>query len=206
MMQATLALVGFAARACRVVAERRLALGARRRRPRRELALDALRHHADQPQADGDRPGEGRAPRREALLDKWARLHAVRTALGFAATSGIVPARRRCAAWHAERALRLQHRVPVEIVEPALVQVVGREEPAVVVQVVHASARRAPAAATCSRRGSPCCPSSDCTARRRSRRSTRSCGRRASAAADGRTSDRRRRRNTGTGSGRAGTR
>ena len=82
----------------------------------------------------------------QALLDSWARLHMVRTGArlrGDPASSS--PPR------SADARLRLQHRVPVEIVEPALVQVVGREQPAVVVQVVHASARRAPAAATSSR-------------------------------------------------------
>ena len=34
-------------------------------------------------------------------------------------------------------ALRLQFRVPVEVIEPAIVQIVRREQPSVAVQVVH---------------------------------------------------------------------
>src|SRR5712671_3642869 len=38
--------------------------------------------------------------------------------------------------------LRLQHAIPVEVVEPAVVQVVGREQPAVAMQVVHRGLER----------------------------------------------------------------
>src|SRR6266536_4839519 len=38
--------------------------------------------------------------------------------------------------------LRLEYRIPIEIVEPALVQVVRREQPAVAMQVMHAGLER----------------------------------------------------------------
>ena len=78
-------------------------------------------------------------------------------------------------------ALRLQLGIPVEIVHPALVQVVGREGPPVVVQVVDGRPVGRLERAACRCRAAGGCPSSGCTARRRRRRFPRWCGRRASA-------------------------
>src|SRR5690606_20788152 len=50
-----------------------------------------------------------------------------------------------CEAWwrgHAYSRLRLQFDVPVKIIHPALVQMVGRKQPTVVVQVVHGGLHR----------------------------------------------------------------
>ena len=68
------------------------------------------------------------------------------------------------------RRLRLELGVPIEIVEPALVQIVGREQPAVAVQVLHRSAGTASATATCRLPPASGCPCADCRASRRRRR------------------------------------
>src|ERR1700729_319580 len=68
-----------------VVAERHPGFPSRRPSDAGELAMDLVRHHADEPNPNGDRTTIGGSASR-ALLVKWNSLHAVRTGLGAAAT------------------------------------------------------------------------------------------------------------------------
>ena len=86
-MQASLAIVGGLFGLVAWWQTRRLALAVGRCAAHRQLALHPHRHHADQQPADGN--AARRRPDRKAatLIERWGRLHAVRTALGFLATA-----------------------------------------------------------------------------------------------------------------------
>jgi hypothetical protein len=83
-MQASLAVIA-GVLASRRVADRRLALGRRSRAHPRELALHALGIMPTNNKLNAIAAGSA-GPASRNLIETWGRLHAVRTALGIAAT------------------------------------------------------------------------------------------------------------------------
>ena len=76
-----------------------------------------------------------------------------------------------------ERTLRIELGIPIEIIQPAIVQIVRREQPPVAVQLMHRRRERVLPAETSAPAAASDCPCADCTASRPRRRSPRWSGR-----------------------------